>query len=125
MSKIKDTTKRPRHDWTMGGNPNAIENQEREGQKKLADSNTQLPRKVNSGATDVREAYRKMGITITSEGEDSLFFNVELPTGWEVRPTNHSMWNNLVDDKGVTRATIFYKAAFYDRDAFINITDLF
>jgi len=45
---------------------------------------------------------------------------VELPIGWKKRSTGHSMWNDLVDDKGRVRATFFYKAAFYDRDAFIN-----
>ena len=30
------------------------------------------------------------------------------------------MWNNLYDEKGRKRANFFYKAAFYDRDAFIN-----
>jgi hypothetical protein len=32
------------------------------------------------------------------------------------------MWSYLVDEKGRERAAIFYKAAFYDRDAHISIT---
>ena len=31
------------------------------------------------------------------------------------------MHSNLVDDKGRIRATIFYKAAFYDRDAHMSL----
>jgi hypothetical protein len=46
---------------------------------------------------------------------------VSLPPGWKVVPTDHSMWSDLVDAKGEKRASIFYKAAFYDRDAFIRI----
>lgn len=60
-----------------------------------------------------------MGIVINDEYDD-LFWNVTLPDGWEIKATNHDMWNELYDDKGRIRATIFYKAAFYDRDAFIN-----
>jgi hypothetical protein len=67
------------------------------------------------------EQYHKMGIKVftTSKGDD-LFIGVKLPEGWKKEATNHSMWNNLVDDKGHIRATFFYKAAFYDRDAFVN-----
>jgi hypothetical protein len=28
------------------------------------------------------------------------------------------MWSSIVDDKGKEMVSIFYKAAFYDRDAF-------
>src|SRR6185436_8068032 len=34
--------------------------------------------------------------------------------------TDHSMYTDLVDDKGRVRASIFYKAAFYDRKADIS-----
>jgi hypothetical protein len=30
------------------------------------------------------------------------------------------MWSNLIDNRGLIRANIFYKAAFYDRDAKIH-----
>ena len=35
------------------------------------------------------------------------------------------MWNELYDNKNRKRATFFYKAAFYDRDAFINFDTRF
>lgn len=60
-----------------------------------------------------------MGIKIVKQYDD-LFYSVELPEGWKVEATDHHMWNNLFDDKGRRRANFFYKAAFYDRDAFIN-----
>lgn len=66
-----------------------------------------------------KSQYEKMGIKIISEHDD-LFFDVELPEGWKIEATSHHMWNNLLDDKGRKRANFFYKAAFYDRDAFIN-----
>lgn len=54
-------------------------------------------------------------------GNDPLFQRAELPAGWKVEPTQHSMWSRLIDDKGRRRATIFYKAAFYDRRAHMNV----
>lgn len=129
-----------------GKNPSkAIENQERRGQQYVV-MHSRIP--VKSNEISVPDAYRfagvengmpyeqrreivdknnlkytneqyaRMGIKILSF--DDLFYDVELPEGWKVEATDHSMWNNLVDDKGRVRATFFYKAAFYDRDAFIN-----
>jgi hypothetical protein len=63
--------------------------------------------------------YAKMGIKILEEAND-LFYSVELPEGWEIKPTDHSMWNDVFDDKGRKRISFFYKGAFYDRDAFSN-----
>jgi len=123
----------------------AIENQEKRGQK-LVVRRCMLPIKTNGGIPDeirfngvldnqpykVRHAivqdniieftknqYEKMGIKIIDK-EDDLFYSVELPEGWKIKATSHSMWNDLIDNKGRTRASFFYKAAFYDRDAFIN-----
>lgn len=129
----------------------AIENQEKRGQTDVV-RNHRLPKKNNSttlphdiffrGVTDemtweernevvtqnnieyVREQYEKMGIEIIDEYDD-LFWNVVLPEGWEIKATDHSMWNDLFDDKGRKRANFFYKAAFYDRDAFINFSTRF
>ena len=60
-----------------------------------------------------------MGV-VYGEDVDDLFVNVTLPPSWQVNPTDHSMWSELVDSDGVVRAQIFYKAAFYDRSAFIS-----
>lgn len=66
-----------------------------------------------------RQQYEQMGIVIVEEYND-LFWSVILPEGWKIEATAHLMWKNLVDNKGRKRADFFYKAAFYDRDAFIN-----
>jgi hypothetical protein len=100
-----------------------IEAQEAQGQRELVES-SQLPRKWSMGKCEVQEQYKKMGIKIIDESEgDDLFFNVELPEGWKLKSTDHSMWNELHDNNGRVRATIFYKAAFYDREAFINFNN--
>ena len=126
--KITNTADQDVHlGWLMGGNPNAIEAQEARGQRELVeksfDSETQqLPRKSNSYSNvSAIETYKELGIEVleTSKGDD-LFIDVVLPKGWRIESTDHSMWNRLVDDKGRERASIFYKAAFYDRDAFVN-----
>lgn len=129
----------------------AIENQERRGQQSVV-RNQRLPKKSNDLTLpdDVRfkdvqrdmeykerhkivtrnnieytkQQYEKMGIIIIEEHDD-LFWNVQLPEGWEIKATDHTMWNNLYDDKGRKRANFFYKAAFYDRDAFINFDTRF
>lgn len=50
-----------------------------------------------------------------------LFCKVALPPGWKRVATDHSMWTDLVDEKGVKRASIFYKAAPYDKRAYLRI----
>ena len=131
-----------------GGNPSqAIENQERRGQQEVV-RNQRLPKMTNhlcgvptdilrNGVTTgmswddrfviekannieyTKQQYEKMGIVIVDEYDD-LFWNVKLPDGWTIKATDHTMWNDLFDDKGRKRGQFFYKAAFYDRDAFIN-----
>ena len=112
-----------------GENPSkAIENQEQRGQADVV-RNQRLPKKGNSFDTQsdietIKVQYESMGIQIIDEHDD-LFWNVKLPEGWEIKATDHSMWNELFDNKGRKRATFFYKAAFYDRDAFIRFTTRF
>lgn len=131
-----------------GGDPSqAILNQERRGQQEVV-RNQRLPKKMNDiysvpedilrkGVTTdmdweemlkiekennieyTKQQYTKMGITIVDEYDD-LFWTVELPDGWLIKATGHTMWNDLFDDKGRKRGQFFYKAAFYDRGAFIN-----
>jgi hypothetical protein len=96
--------------------PGGIEAQEARGQRDFVASET-LPGKMNSGT---REELEAMGI-VYLEQADNLFWNVRLPEGWKKVPTDHSMWSDLLDDKGRKRAAIFYKAAFYDRNAHIDV----
>ncbi len=123
MKKIKNTAKEEIHyDWIRGGHPAAIVDQEKRGQEQLCES-SQLPRKLNSfDRTDTAiNVYEKMGIkVIDNSSGDDLFLDVELPEGWEIRPTDHNMWSELYDNKNEKRGMMFYKAAFYDRDAFFS-----
>lgn len=103
---------------------NAILAQEARGQQELVRSEV-LPTKGTS-TPDEAAQYAAMGIVLGAEvSGDKLFRTATLPPGWKKVSTGHSMWSNLVDDQGRVRATIFYKAAFYDRDAFMNVSRRF
>jgi len=101
--------------------PGGIELQEALGQRRLVAS-SQLPTDGLNGnpwgrKSDVRpQAYlESLGFEF---GEvDDIFINVNLPEGWKIEATEHSMWSELIDPQGRNRAGIFYKAAFYDRSA--------
>lgn len=104
---------------TMG---DGILTQEAQGQQSLVNSDT-LPTKINQSD---KEALESFGVKFLGGAEgDDLFQYVELPEGWEKKPANHSMWSDLVDDKGRKRADIFYKAAFYDRRAHMSLSRRF
>ena len=104
----------------IAATPGGIEAQEAQGQQAFVASCT-LPIRCNHCE---RKQFLAMGI-IYGGHLDDLFVEVILPPGWQKIPTDHSMWSKLVDDQGRERASIFYKAAFYDRDAFISTTRRF
>lgn len=98
--------------FSIAATPSGIEQQEAQGQQNLVQSTT-LP--IN-GDWEVLERW---GV-VKGEPIDQLFCHCTLPDGWTKAPTDHSLWSSLVDARGLIRASIFYKAAFYDRDAFFN-----
>lgn len=116
---ITNTARTEAHpEWCLGGNPGAIEAQEASGQDQLVNSNV-LPTKCPQADRKILEAA---GIKFGEPHKgDPLFCTAVLPKGWKKRATDHTMWSELVDENGKVRATIFYKAAFYDRDAFIRL----
>lgn len=91
----------------------AIMNQEKRGQGDLVHSDT-LPVRCP------REELEALGF-VFGDMADELFIRVTMPEGWKKEPTDHSMWSRLVDPQGRQRGSIFYKAAFYDRDAFMHL----
>ena len=115
---------------TPGGH--GIEAMEAAGQKELVES-SQLPADgLNGSRFGAKDTYtvKKMledagGKVLHPTDGDPLFVDVVLPKGWTLKPTEHSMWNDLVDEHGRKRAGIFYKAAFYDRNAHIHLTKRF
>jgi hypothetical protein len=127
-NKIENTTKTSRDAPILTlletALPGGIEAQEARGTQQLAESAV-LPSDGLVKSRSRREHYAKWaakaGITIGDlVDDDPLFVHVTLPDGWRQECTGHSMWNDLLDEKGRKRAAIFYKAAFYDRSAHIH-----
>lgn len=103
----------------IAGTSGAIEAQEAQGQAQLVNSEL-LPSACD---TNSRQALTTAGVIFGEvvEGDD-MFCHVTLPVGWKKVRTDHSMWSKVLDERGRERASIFYKAAFYDRKAHMSAT---
>lgn len=104
-------------DFIAASTPGCIEAQEASGQQSFTVDQT-LPKECP------REMLEEIGF-VFGDDEDDIFVNVKFPEGWEKKPTEHSMWNDLLDEKGRKRGAIFYKAAFYDRSAHMYLVNRF
>jgi hypothetical protein len=91
-----------------------ITSQESQAQHNLVNSTTLPIRNDEDWKT-----LKSWGV-VQGKPVDDLFCNATLPDGWQKKPTGHSLWTDLLDSRGLKRASMFYKGAFYDRDAFIN-----
>jgi hypothetical protein len=96
--------------------PGGIEQQEKEGQTSLT-TNSKLPQEMDDRT---RELLESKGV-VFGDAVDGIFLSCALPVGWKIVPTDHSMWSHLIDENDNRVAVIFYKAAFYDRRAFMRI----
>lgn len=114
---IDNTARTPRPEWLFGGNPDAIVAQEAAGQRQVVNSD----RMPTDRSGDPAE-WAALGFTFGApDPADSLFCPATLPAGWKRQGSDHDMWSYIVDDRGVQRVAVFYKAAFYDRCAFARI----
>lgn len=96
-----------------------IEGQEITGQHQLVKSEL-LPAEHGDDAP-----WLELGFTFGDPvNGDPLFVHATLPEGWEKRATDHPMGSVIVDTLGRERVRIFYKAAFYDRSAHMNLVSL-
>lgn len=119
--KVSDIDQVALEAFATGDASSAVERQEKRAQESMV-GGARLPKKLNSArGYHWEQICAAWGMTIGNEA-DELFNNVTLPEGWKIVATDHSMWTMLVDDKGRERANIFYKGAFYDRDAFMSLT---
>ena len=97
---------------TLSGEPNVLEHMEKEGQQRAV-NNTMVAKKM----FPARENWEELGFTFTDIPGDNVLCKATLPEGWEMVAIDHSMWNNIIDEQGRVRGSMFYKAAFYDREA--------
>lgn len=104
----------------IASTPGGIVAQEAAGQRMLVGNGALLPRRINSYPQVVWSQVEAATGIVRGKDHDDLFAEVTLPEGWHLVPTNHNMWSDLVDAKGGKRASIFFKAAFYDRSAYLS-----
>ena len=117
---ITRTDLTPHPAWLFSKNPAAIEQQEAEGQRELINDSTRVPADI-WGRTDLEQR----GCTFSAPlADDSLFCQATFPEGWHLVATDHAMWTELRDADGTLMASIFYKAAFYDRQAHMTAIPL-
>ena len=109
------------------GTPGGIEEQEAREQRRFVSSSIIRLPKEHTGLEPAHEIFQSLGIRVidgnsgTKSTDDPLFFNVELPVGWKIVATEHSMWSKLLDDAGHERLSIFFKGSFYDRRASFSV----
>lgn len=106
---------------------NVIDEQNRQGHRELLGSGkVSLPAEDNGmGRFDSFAILQSWGVVFPlpdpTTRPDPLFRPADLPEGWEIRATAGPYWSGLMDQHGRERAAIFYKAAFYDRNAHITV----
>lgn len=104
----------------LSASPAGIIAQEKAGQTELAKNgrNAQLPKDCSDAC---RKALEAAGVKFWEPvSGDPLFRHATLPEGWEIKPTDHDMYSDLLDEQGRKRASVGYKAAFYDRWAMLS-----
>lgn len=100
-----------------GGQSEPIRRMERDGQRQLVNSD-RLPSEFSGD----RAEWEALGFTFGKpDANDPLFMSVTLPEGWGREGSDHDMWSYVVDETGRRRVAVFYKAAFYDRRAFMRL----
>ncbi|MEU0087214.1 hypothetical protein [Streptomyces sp. NPDC006274] len=99
-----------------GSNDAFVGAQERAGQAQVVNSD-RLPTEFRD-----RAAFEALGFTFGEpDSADPLFAPATLPEGWKREASDHAMWSYIVDELGRRRVGIFYKAAFYDRNASMQL----
>lgn len=103
--------------------PGGIEEQEAEGAAAMQATDCEIiPTEINGGTEqDLTAIGFVLGPVVKA---DPLFREATLPAGWKRVGTGHAMWTHLVDEHGRERVAMFYKAAYYDRSAFLRVNTL-
>jgi hypothetical protein len=105
----------------LGGSERYITDMESAGQRQILAATT-LPTKSDYCSD---EDYIALGFTFGPVvASDPKFREATLPAGWSREGSEHAMWSYIVDERGVRRVSIFYKAAFYDREAFMGVINV-
>jgi len=104
-----------------GGNPSdLIESSERAGGQEILHGDS-LPTEILRGS---ESEFTGLGFVLGEPyPDDPIFRPATLPEGWSKKDGEHQYgyWNYIVDETGRERVAIFYKAAFYDRHAHMEL----
>lgn len=96
---------------------------EEAAQRAIAESETWLVARAHNrfdAEKDTRKALEELGFTVLDERDD-LFYEVRPPEGWS--KSTQGYWTTVLDTEGKERMTQFFKGAWYDTDAFLNIVE--
>lgn len=119
---IEDTSKRDPMlhllSAAVEGNTSYITGMEAAGQRQIVAATRLLP------ADGDWEALQTLGFGAPEPTDDELFVKTSLPQGWTKGETDHDMWSSVLDERGIERVSVFYKAAFYDRRASFHIPNV-
>ena len=119
---IEDTSKRDHFTNLVGlvgmGNDAYITGMEAAGQAQLVAASSMMP------AEGDWDALAALGFGTPEPTSDELFVKTTLPSGWTKGATEHDMHSSVLDERGVERVSVFYKAAFYDRRANFYVTNV-
>jgi len=120
MSSPTDTTKAdPIVNFGVLATAGGIEEQEAAGMAELLAS-TSLPSSMSPG----QAAFEDLGFTFGDIFDgDPLFVHATLPAGWARKASDDARCSYIVDERGMARVSIFYKAAFYDRKADMHLVN--
>lgn len=119
MSSPRNTTADSPLERLMSSLPNGIEAQEAQGGREMANATT-LPAEMRPG----RAEFEALGFTFGEPVKgDDLFVHATLPEGWE-RQAHSALWTHIMDERGIRRVVMFYKAAFYDRRASMGLANV-
>lgn len=119
---IENTSNRDALTHLVGawGDPSRyIHEQEAAGQRQIVGSQM-LPAELNRGT---QAEFEALGFVFGAiDSADALFRQMTLPDGWRKEGSDHDMWSYVLDENGNRRVSVFYKASFYDRRAFMSLT---
>lgn len=98
------------------GEDNIVEHMEAEGQECVI-RNTMMAKRMWPS----REDFEQLGFSFEDIPGDEVLCYATLPQGWSMKKTDHSMWNDIIDQNGMIRGSMFYKASAYDRNAHMDL----
>jgi hypothetical protein len=121
---VEDTSKRPPGLHVLGaigaGFGGYIEDMEAAGTRQLERTEL-LPAAMSP---EDPAAWTALGFTLGDVADDPLFRHAAIPSGWHRQEADDPRGGYLLDERGIRRVEIFYKAALYDRRADMTLVNV-